>query len=43
MSGERIPKRDAAMILAGAVILSGTLLAFGAWFLWGLLRARGSG
>ena len=37
MSGERIPKKDAVMILAGALILGGGILAFGIWFLWPLL------
>ena len=39
MSLERIPKGDALMILAGAVILGGGILAFGAWFLWGYYHA----
>ncbi len=39
MSQERIPKGDALMILAGAVVLGGAILAFGAWFLWGYFHA----
>ena len=37
MSEERIPKRDALMILAGALILGGGILAAGLWFFWPLL------
>ena len=39
MSEERIPRKDALMILAGAVILGGGILGFGLWFLWGFLHA----
>ncbi len=40
MSEERIPRQDAAMILAGAVLLGGAILGFGLWFLWPFLKAH---